>query len=80
DRPAIHGDAIQSWRKYADGKRTMVFAISRAHGQHVTDAYNAAGIPAVYIDGTTPHGERRARIEQFADGRALILVSIALCI
>ena len=80
DKPAIHGDAIQSWRKYADGKRTMVFAISRAHGQHVTEAYNAAGIPAVYIDGTTPHGERRARIEQFADGRALILVSIALCI
>ena len=80
DKPAIHGDAIESWRKYAEGKRTMVFAISRAHGQHVTDAYNAAGIPAVYIDGTTPHGERRARIAAFADGRALILVSIALCI
>lgn len=80
DKPAIHGDAIQSWRKYAAGKRTMVFAISRAHGQHVTDAYNEAGIPAVYIDGTTPQGERRARIEKFADGRALILVSIALCI
>lgn len=80
DKPAIHGDAIDAWRKYAAGKRTMVFAISRAHGQHVTDAYNDAGIPAVYIDGTTPHGERRARIEMFADGRALILVSIALCI
>lgn len=80
DKPAIHGDVIESWRKYAAGKRTMVFAISRAHGQHVTDAYNAAGIPAVYIDGTTPHGERRARIAAFADGRALILVSIALCI
>lgn len=80
DKPAIHGDAIESWRKYAAGKRTMVFAISRQHGQHVTDAYNQAGIPAVYIDGTTPHGERRDRIERFADGRALILVSIALCI
>lgn len=80
DKPAIHGDAIESWRKYASGKRTMVFAISRAHGQHVTDAYNEAGIPAVYIDGTTPHGERRDRIAKFADGRALILVSIALCI
>lgn len=80
DKPSIHGDAIQAWRTYADGKRTMVFAISRAHGQHVTDAYNAAGIPAVYIDGTTPHGERRERIGRFADGRALVLVSIALCI
>ena len=80
DKPAIHGDAIEAWRKYAAGKRTMVFAISRQHGQHVTDAYNGAGIPAVYIDGTTPHGERRARIEMFADGRALILVSINLAI
>ena len=80
DKPSIHGDVIASWRTYAAGKRTMVFAISRAHGQHVTDAYNAAGIGAVYIDGTTPHHERRARIAAFADGRALILVSIALCI
>lgn len=80
DKPAIHGDAIEAWRKYASGKRTMVFAISRVHGQHVTDAYNAAGIPAVYIDGTTSHGDRRARIEMFADGRALILVSINLAI
>lgn len=80
DKPAIHGDAIESWRKHAAGKRTMVFAISRAHGQHVTEAYNSAGISAVYIDGTTPHSERRARIAAFADGRAMILVSIALCI
>lgn len=80
DKPAIHGDAIQAWRKYAAGKRTMVFAISRQHGQHVTDAYNAAGIPAVYIDGTTPHNERRNRIEAFANGSALILVSINLAI
>lgn len=80
DKPAIHGDAIESYRKYANGKRTMVFAISRKHGQNVTDAYNAAGIPAVYIDGTTRKGDRTDRIERFADGRALILVSIALCI
>lgn len=80
DKPAIHGDAIQAWRKYAAGKRTMVFAISRQHGKHVTDAYNEAEISAVYIDGTTPHGERRQRIEMFADGRALILVSINLAI
>ncbi len=80
DKPAIHGDAIEAWRKYAAGKRTMVFAISRVHGQHVTDAYNVAGIPAVYIDGTTSHSDRRARIEMFADGRALILVSINLAI
>lgn len=80
DKPAIHGDAIEAWKKYASGKRTMVFAISRAHGQHVTQAYNDAGIPAVYIDGTTAHGDRRARIEMFADGRALILVSINLAI
>lgn len=80
DKPAIHGDAIEAWRKYASGKRTMVFAISRQHGQHVTDAYNAAGIPAVYIDGATPHNERRNRIEAFANGSALILVSINLAI
>jgi len=80
DKPAIHGDAIDAWRKYAAGKRTMVFAISRKHGQHVTDEYNAAGIPAVYIDGTISNEERRSRILKFANGQAMILVSINLAI
>lgn len=80
DKPAIYGDVIDSWKKYAAGMRTMVFAISRQHGQHITDAYNEAGVPAVYIDGSTPAHERKQRIEAFADGRALILVSIQLCI
>lgn len=80
DKPSITGDAVAIWRKHANGLRTMVFAISRQHGRHVTDAYNEAGIGAVYIDGETPPADRKAAIASFADGRASILVSIGLCI
>jgi len=80
DKPSITGDAVSIWRKHANGLRTIVFAISRQHGKHVTEAYNAAGIGAVYIDGETPHHERRDRIAAFADGRAVILVNISLAV
>ena len=79
DRPAIIGDAIDAWKKHAPGKRTICFAVSRKHGQHMVDAYNSAGIPAVYMDGETKAAERERRISQFANGEAKVLVNIQLC-
>lgn len=79
DRPAILGDAVQTWKDRAQGLRTIVFAISRAHGRHVQESYIERGVSAVYIDGATPHAERRKAIEAFADGVAPVLVNIQLC-
>lgn len=78
DRPTVIGDAIGAWRKYAYGKRTLAFAFSRQHGRNLCEAYNAAGIPAVYIDGETPDDDRRIRIGAFADRQAQILVGVNL--
>lgn len=78
DKPAIHGDAVATWKKYAEGLRTVVYAISRAHGKHVLDAYLAAGVKAAYIDGETPKGEQVRIINALADGRVHVLVSVEL--
>ena len=80
NKPTVIGDAIRTWRQHAAGLRTMAFAFSRKHGAALTDAYNQNGISAVYIDGETPPVERRSRIADFADGRAMVLVSINLAI
>lgn len=80
DKPSIIGDAVQTWKDRAAGLRTIVFAISRAHGRHVQQSYISSGVNAVYIDGSTPHHERRQAIEAFADGCAPILINIQLCV
>ena len=79
-KPAVIGDAVRTWKQYARGMRTMVFAFSRKHGQAVAESFNVNGVGAVYIDGDTSPADRVERIERFADGRAHVLVSVNLCI
>lgn len=78
DKPSIVGDAPATWKKYADGMRTVVYAINRAHGRHVLEAYQAAGIPAAYIDGDTPKAEQVRVASALADGEIFVLISVEL--
>jgi superfamily II DNA or RNA helicase len=78
DKPSIVGDAPQTWLKYAKGLRTVVYAINRAHGKHVLEAYLAAGIKAAYIDGDTPKGEQLRIAHALADGEIDVLISVEL--
>ncbi len=78
DKPSIIGDLVTTWQRYASGMRTVVYAISRAHGRHVLDAYVAAGVKAAYIDGETPKSEQLRIAHGLADGAIDVLVSVEL--
>lgn len=78
DKPAIIGDAVETWKRYASGLRTVVYCINRNHGKHVLAAYLEAGVRAAYIDGDTPKGEQRRIAESLADGEIDVIVSVEL--
>lgn len=77
DEPKVTGDAIRSWRQFANGKRTIVFCYSRERAKRLCDAANQDGIGSVYIDGETK--DRETPIKAFADGRARWLINVGLC-
>jgi DNA repair protein RadD len=78
EEPQVIGDSITSWRRWAAGKRTIVFQYSRERGKTMCAAANSAGIPAVYIDGETDPDERYRRIMRFANGEAYWLIGVNL--
>lgn len=78
DKPSIVGDAPATWLKYARGLRTVVYCINRAHGKHVLEAYETAGIRAAYVDGETPKGEQSRIANALADGEIDVIVSVEL--
>lgn len=55
----IIGDNIAQYKKIAFGKRNIVFAISRKHGQTICNRYKEAGIPAEYLDGESNPAHRK---------------------
>jgi len=78
DRPTLVGDMVGHYQKYAAGKRAIYFCVSVAHSRHVADAFNAAGVPAIHLDGTTPTHERKAAALAMAEGQISVLTNVAL--
>ncbi len=75
---AVVGNCVDHYRKYADGKRAAVFAVSIPHSQQIADQFTAAGIPAAHIDAGTPDPIRRQHILNFATGHTKVIVNVGL--
>ena len=78
DKPTITGDAINEYRKYADGKRAIVRGVSIEHSKHIAQQFTDAGIRSSHVDGTTPHEERDSIMDSFRRGDTLILSNVEL--
>jgi DNA repair protein RadD len=72
DKPKLIADLVDTWRQLALGEKTIVFACSPKHSEHVRDQYNEFGRSyygkeiAAHIDGTTPEGERDEIVRRFS--------------
>ena len=74
-KPEIVGSAIESYQKFCPDKRAVLFAVSIKHSQRIAEAFRAAGILAIHIDGNTPKQERKNAIKDFRDGRIKVLTN-----
>ena len=73
DKPALRGDLVQQYKRYALDKRCIVFAVGRAHSKHVMQTYRDSGISAEHVDGDTPICDRRDIFERFRAGETKVL-------
>ncbi len=74
----LSGQLVESYLQQAKGRRCLVFGINIKHSQMIAERYNQAGIPARHLDGTTPDQERRDVLEQFRQGKILVLSNCQL--
>jgi superfamily II DNA or RNA helicase len=68
ERPSIFGNAVAHYRKWADGKKCIVFCASVAAAQAQAEAFNAAGYRFRSLDGTMEDADRRLVVAQLRDG------------
>jgi len=78
DTPTITGDAVDHYRRLAQGKRAVAFAVSREHSRHIVGQFLGAGVPAEHVDGETKTEDRDAAIERFRTGKTLVLSNVDL--
>jgi superfamily II DNA or RNA helicase len=68
---------VSAWKRIS-GKPALAFTASVAHAHHLAAAFNAAGIPAAAVDGTTDEEIRKMLIDQFRNGELMVLANCAV--
>ena len=72
---------INEWRRLASDarqSRAIVFCVSVAHAEFMTDWLNRAGLPAACVIGTTASEERRRAPQRLLSGELCALVTVDL--
>jgi superfamily II DNA or RNA helicase len=77
-KPAIYGDVIFHYKKLSNGGQAICYCATVAHSIEMSKQFNANGITAAHIDGTTPKFDREMIIDRFRTGDIKILTNVDL--
>jgi superfamily II DNA or RNA helicase len=80
DKSSITGDIVKHWLSHANGRKTIAFAASVAHSEHIRDAFVSAGIEAKHLDATTPGWLRDKTLAEWREGKFDVLSNCGLFI
>ena len=75
-RSQIVGDIVEHYLRLAPGKLGVTFVPDLKTAYETADKFNAAGVPAVAIDGKTPTKLRNDYLTQFANRELLQIVNV----
>jgi superfamily II DNA or RNA helicase len=78
NRGPVTEAVVRHWSEKAGDRQTVVFCADVAHARAVTEAFRQAGVPTVLVIGEMADGERKAALAEFADGRARVVVNVAV--
>lgn len=73
NRGALIGNIGTEWAKRAEGRRTVVFAVSVAHSLAIVEMFRAQGVCAEHLDGTTPEADRTAILARLESGETALV-------
>lgn len=72
---------VNEWQRLASSARhskALVFCVSVAHAEFMSDCFNRAGLPAACVVGTTPAEDRRRAPQRLLNGELCALVTVDL--
>lgn len=74
----IRAKVYEAYKKFANGRKGIIYAISKSHAANLAALYNVKGVSAVAIDCDTPKDERKNLIDDFKNGKIQVLVNVEI--
>jgi DNA repair protein RadD len=77
-RPKLVGDVVSNWVRIANGKRTLCFAVNKAHAAALLDSFRRQGIAAELLTDQDDEKTREEVIGRLESGATLVVVNCFL--
>lgn len=78
NKAKLVGDIVEHWQRLAAGKRTVCFATTIAHSNHIVEQFKHAGVKAEHLDGETPTKRRTELLHRLRDGDIHIISNVGV--
>jgi len=78
EKSTIIGDAVSHYVRHAMGRRGIVFEASVERSERAAEAFRAAGVPAMHVDGNTDPVVRDRAMADLEAGHLKILTNVDL--
>jgi superfamily II DNA or RNA helicase len=78
DTSTIVGNVVDQYRKKANGKKAIYFAVSIDHSKHICAWFTAAGISARHLDADSSLDERIRAASDLAGGQLSVICNVDL--
>ena len=72
----LMADAVETWKRLAQDRPTLCYAVDRPHAKMLQEKFMAAGVPCGYQDAKTHKDERGKIKRQFHSGELKVVVSV----
>jgi superfamily II DNA or RNA helicase len=76
DTNKIRANLFDTYKKYAWGKKGIIYTINIGHNEHVCRVFNEGGVIAKAIDSRTEFSERKKIIDDFRAGKIEVLCNV----
>lgn len=73
---SLMANLVDSYLKFANGKKSIVFAVDIEHSKEIVKRYINAGIAAAHLDANTSKRERKEILDKFKSGEFLVLSNV----
>jgi superfamily II DNA or RNA helicase len=77
-RPKLIGNVVENWLKIAAGKRTLIFATNKAHGESLVEQFGRVGVVAESLTDDDTEKTREAVTARLEAGETTIVVNCFL--
>lgn len=78
DKSSVTGDVVDHYKRLGNDQLAVGFAINLLHAEHLSNAFNEAGIRSEIIEGTLEREQRIAMKDRFSRGETRVLMSCEL--